>query len=100
MTNPYPKWCTKSITLADVVANKPPLSIPIPTSTEMIGDGESITIDRRLSAFGYTQEHLDLLLPPMCIDGKEALGSMGNDAPLACMSTSPRLLFDYFFEAL
>lgn len=27
---------------------------------------------------------------------KEAYGSMGNDAPLACMSKKPQLVFDYF----
>eukprot|EP00501_MAST-03F_sp_TOSAG23-6_P000775 GSMAST32.ASY1.ANO1.805.1 assembled CDS len=81
---PYPEWCTKSITVDDVVANKPPLSVPIPVSHP------------RLSAFGYTQEHLDLILPPMCMTGKEGLGSMGNDAPLACLSKSPKLLFEYF----
>lgn len=93
---PYPEWCTKSITVDDVVANKPPLSVPIPVSREMIGGGDSVTVDPRLSAFGYTQEHLDLILPPMCMTGKEGLGSMGNDAPLACLSKSPKLLFEYF----
>lgn len=32
----------------------------------------------------------------MVTEGKEALGSMGNDAPLACMATAPRVLYDYF----
>lgn len=27
---------------------------------------------------------------------KEALGSMGNDAPLSCLTMHPQLLFDYF----
>ncbi len=92
----YTKWCTKKITVEDIVANKPPLAIPVPTSNEMIGYGDSVMSDQRLSAFGYTQEHLNLILPPMCQTGKEALGSMGNDTPLACMSKQPRPLFDYF----
>ena len=46
--------------------------------------------------FGYTVETLDMLLYPMGVGGKEALGSMGNDAPLAVMSDKPRLVFDYF----
>jgi glutamate synthase (NADPH/NADH) len=32
----------------------------------------------------------------MGASGKEALGSMGNDAPLACLSQKPRLLYEYF----
>eukprot|EP00931_Biecheleriopsis_adriatica_P035288 TRINITY_DN2030_c0_g1_i3.p1 TRINITY_DN2030_c0_g1~~TRINITY_DN2030_c0_g1_i3.p1 ORF type:complete len:2151 (-),score=484.82 TRINITY_DN2030_c0_g1_i3:46-6498(-) len=51
-----------------------------------------------LRAFGYTQESLELLLLPMGRDGEEALGSMGNDAPLACLSQQPRSCFDYFYQ--
>lgn len=53
-------------------------------------------INRRLNMFGYSSETLDMLLYPMGAGGKEALGSMGNDAPLAVMSDKPRLVFDYF----
>ena len=50
----------------------------------------------RQQAFGYTHEELKLLLAPMARDGKEALGSMGTDTPLAVLSARPRLLYDYF----
>ncbi|CAL1704998.1 unnamed protein product [Somion occarium] len=59
-------------------------------------DEYSLSTDPKLLAFGYTVEQLNLLMLPMVTDGKEALGSMGNDAPLACMSTQPRLIYDYF----
>ncbi|KAI0112096.1 glutamate synthase [Nemania sp. FL0031] len=52
--------------------------------------------DPLLLAFGYTHEQVSLLLAPMASDEKEALGSMGNDAPLACLAQSPRLLYEYF----
>ena len=52
--------------------------------------------DPRLKAFGYSLEQITLLLAPMAADSKEALGSMGNDAPLACLAQQPRLLFEYF----
>ena len=52
--------------------------------------------NRKLNMFGYSTETLDILLFPMGAGGKEALGSMGNDAPLAVMSDKPRLLYDYF----
>ena len=49
-----------------------------------------------LKAFGYTKESLEVLLLPMVKAGAEALGSMGNDAPLAAMSHLPKLPYDYF----
>ncbi|KAH6848344.1 hypothetical protein B0I37DRAFT_162063 [Chaetomium sp. MPI-CAGE-AT-0009] len=52
--------------------------------------------DPMLQAFGYTFEQVSLLLAPMASDEKEALGSMGNDAPLACLSDAPKLLYEYF----
>ena len=50
----------------------------------------------RQQAFGYTQEALKLLLTPMASDGDEAVGSMGNDTPIAPMSDRPKLLYSYF----
>ncbi len=50
----------------------------------------------RFNMFGYTVETMDMLLTPMAIGGREGLGSMGNDAPLAVLSEKPRLAFDYF----
>lgn len=44
----------------------------------------------------YTVEALEMLLLPMAKDGIEALGSMGNDAPLAVMSNREKLTFEYF----
>ena len=40
--------------------------------------------------FGYSSETMEMLLLPMSIGGKEALGSMGNDAALAVLSTQVR----------
>lgn len=52
--------------------------------------------DPMLKAFGFSFEQVSLLLGPMAADSKEALGSMGNDAPLACLAQQPRLLYEYF----
>ena len=51
---------------------------------------------RRQLTFGYTHEELRILVAPMARDGKEALGSMGTDTPVAVLSKRSRLLFDYF----
>ena len=37
-----------------------------------------------------------MLMVPMARTGAEPLGSMGNDAPLACMSHRPKLTYEYF----
>ena len=54
------------------------------------------TILERLRMFGYTFEHLRLILKPMADSGREPLGSMGNDAALAVLSDKPRLVYEYF----
>ncbi len=53
---------------------------------------------RRQQMFGYTHEELKILVAPMARDGKEPIGSMGTDTPLAVLSDRPRLLFDYFAQ--
>jgi glutamate synthase (NADPH/NADH) len=52
--------------------------------------------NRRLNTFGFSQEKIEMLLLPMAVGGKEALGSMGNDAALAVLSEKPRQVNDYF----
>ncbi len=54
------------------------------------------TLLHRQIAFGYTREDIEVLLTPMAADGKEPIGSMGNDTPLAVLSDKPQLLFSYF----
>jgi glutamate synthase (NADPH/NADH) large chain len=47
-------------------------------------------------AFGYTSEELDAIVAPMAVDGKEPVGSMGTDIPLAVLSDQPQHLSSYF----
>ena len=49
--------------------------------------------------FGYTSEDLENLLMPMALDGKEPIGSMGVDTPLAILSDQPQHL-SYYFKQL
>jgi len=51
---------------------------------------------RQQHAFGYTDEELRMVIAPMASRGQEAVGSMGNDAPLAVLSNHPQSLFAYF----
>jgi len=57
---------------------------------------ESPALLKQMQAFGYTTESLQFMLIPMIETKKDPLGSMGNDAALACMSDQPRLIYDYF----
>ena len=57
---------------------------------------EEATLDQRRLAFGYTEEDVEILIAPMLETGKEPVGSMGNDVPLAVLSQRPQLLFNYF----
>ena len=45
---------------------------------------------------GYTHEELEYVIKPMAEDGKEAVGSMGDDTPLSVLQDDPRLLYTYF----
>ena len=51
---------------------------------------------KRMQAFGYTTETLQFMLMPMLREKRDPIGSMGNDAALACLSDKPRLPYDYF----
>ncbi|TDQ11705.1 glutamate synthase large subunit [Pedobacter metabolipauper] len=46
--------------------------------------------------FGYSREDIDLILKPMAKEGKEPIGSMGTDIPLAVLSQKPQHLSSYF----
>jgi glutamate synthase (NADPH/NADH) large chain len=47
-------------------------------------------------AFGYSSEDLESIIAPMAVDGKEPIGSMGTDIPLAILSDQPQHLSSYF----
>jgi glutamate synthase (NADPH/NADH) large chain len=52
--------------------------------------------ERLLRLFDYSREDVERILVPMCTGGAEPVGSMGNDTPLAILSTRPQLLYNYF----
>ena len=47
-------------------------------------------------AFGYSKEDLETIIQPMALEGKEPIGSMGTDTPLAVLSDEPQHLSSYF----
>jgi glutamate synthase (NADPH/NADH) large chain len=83
--NPYQKWLDRTqIVLEDL----PKVKARAPKAAASLLD--------RQQAFGYTQEDLKLLMSPMATTGQEAVGSMGNDAPISALSWKPKLLYTYF----
>jgi glutamate synthase (NADPH/NADH) large chain len=64
--------------------------------------GETVTrfdraeLLRRQVAAGQTLEDMELILSPMVEGAKEAIGSMGDDTPLAVISDKPRLISQFF----
>lgn len=66
-----------------------------PMAENRPGPNALALLDRQ-QAFGYTQEDLKFLLAPMAQAGEEAVGSMGNDSPLAVLSDRNKPLFNYF----
>ena len=67
----------------------------LPAAPEVPASDPDSLLQRQI-AFGYTFEDQRLLLAPMAKSGVEAVGSMGNDTPLAALSSRPRLLYDNF----
>ncbi len=53
----------------------------------------------RQKAFGYTYEDVQKYLLAFVTEGKDPLGSMGNDSPLAVLSDRPQSLFNYFKQS-
>jgi glutamate synthase (ferredoxin) len=47
-------------------------------------------------AFGYSSEDQEMVIEAMAMDGKEPTFCMGDDTPLAVLSSRPHLLYDYF----
>jgi glutamate synthase (NADPH/NADH) large chain len=83
--HPYQDWLDNMVDLEPVIGPGPE-----PRATT----GEALT--RRQIAAGYSREDLDMLLDPLIRDGKEAVGSMGDDTPPAVLSDLPRPLAHYF----
>ena len=82
---PYRQWLNEHLVHLDNLPAAP--EVPVP---------DHDTLLQRQIAFGYTFEDQRIIMTPMARDGVEAIGSMGNDTPLAALSGKPRLLFDYF----
>ncbi len=69
-------------------------------ASETIGEADIEPVEDLASlqlAFGMTKEDLEVVMEPLILQGKAALGSMGDDTPpSALLDVLPRRLEDYF----
>ena len=82
---PYDEWVKEHVIHLSEITQADESTIP--------------TVDdlfKEQQAFGYTQEDLVRMIVPMAKDGKDPVGAMGADAPLAILSDKPQLLYSYF----
>ncbi|KAK9291820.1 hypothetical protein L1049_019770 [Liquidambar formosana] len=106
LARPYGEWLKRQkIELKDIIESVhesdrvPPTIAGVVPASNNDDNMENLGLHGLLAplkAFGYTVEALEMLLLPMAKDGTEALGSMGNDTPLAVMSNREKLTFEYF----
>ncbi len=83
--HPYKKWLNQNmVQLKDI------------PYTECSFFHNEDTLANRKMAFGYTTEEIDTIILPMALKGKEPIGSMGSDTPIALLSQRPQLIYNYF----
>ena len=83
---PYAEWLNKyKIRLEE-----------LPEPRVLFTELEHDQVFKYQKVFGYSTEDLDMIISPMALDGKEPIGSMGSDVPLAVLSDQPQHLSNYF----
>lgn len=87
-TKPYKQWIENLRIKLDQVEVPADFVVPAKTS--------ELPLLERQQAFGFTQEDIKFLLAPMAKNGEEGIGSMGNDSPLAVLSSKNKPLYNYF----
>ncbi|MFM8547683.1 MAG: glutamate synthase-related protein [Betaproteobacteria bacterium] len=90
-SKPYREWIEAIRIKLDEIG-----SLPDDIEADRSALAPSVSLLDRQQAFGYTQEDLKFLMTPMAVSGEEAVGSMGNDSPLAVLSGKSKPLFNYF----
>ncbi|HEV8630511.1 MAG TPA: glutamate synthase central domain-containing protein, partial [Thermoanaerobaculia bacterium] len=81
---PYGEWVERHL-------------VPAPQRTSAVPpESEGPERERLQRAFGYSHEVFERLLDPMLKEGKQPVGSMGDDTPPAAISRQPQLLYRYF----
>ena len=83
--HPYGEWVKKIVEIDSLIGSE---KEPVTYAAE--------ELRHRQRAFGYTMEELEMILHPMVEDGKEPIGSMGDDTPIAVLSRQYRGMQHFF----
>ena len=96
---PYKNWVKENLINLDDIKN---VTLNSFQGLNASSDGKmlkQVQYDKILTlekAFGYTREDFKMILKPMAEEGKEPIGSMGDDMPISVLSKNSRLLYHYF----
>ncbi|HMN20672.1 MAG TPA: glutamate synthase-related protein [Ottowia sp.] len=99
---PYRRWidnlCVRLDDVMQPVAGADAHELPMAATEPQSAGIEAASPDLLdlQQAFGYTLEDIKFLLSPMAVHGEEAIGSMGDDSPLAVLSGQDKPLYNYF----
>lgn len=79
---PYQQWLDENI---------------VELNDQTVSDDSAVEdLVTKQKAFGYTYEDVQKYIVPLVSEGKDPIGAMGNDTPLAVLSDRPQSLFQYF----
>lgn len=87
---PYQQWIGDNLMHLPDLSSFTPHSLP----TTLTGD----TLFQQQQLFGYTHEDVEFVLRPILTESKEPTWSMGDDTPMAALSTRSRSFADYFHQ--
>jgi len=82
---PYGKWIRQNMVNLEEIE-----------SGQVVGSDIGNEYNRYITSFNYSREDIEKIIKEMAATGKEPIGSMGNDVPLAVLSRKPYRLFNYF----
>jgi len=83
--HPYMSWISRNMVNLEQIE-----------TGNIVPPGLGDTYDQHLTSFNYSREDIETIIKPMAASGMEPIGSMGNDVPIAVLSTKPYRLFYYF----
>ncbi|ODS24300.1 glutamate synthase large subunit [Candidatus Endobugula sertula] len=83
LSKPYKKWMHEQ-------------SLVLSAEEKAIEGLKGSELDVAMKMFGVSSEERVSILRPLADKGQEAIGSMGDDTPMAILSQKQRPLYDYF----
>ena len=93
---PYGEWLDENLVTLEQIVNRESANQRMAHSESANPQSPIDNLQSLTAAFGYTREEQLVVMQPMWQEGREPIGSMGDDTPIAALSNVPRPLFHYF----